>query len=74
MIPILIVLYFAAGIGFGVLAEDSQPDIISRYKLLHGLILFGFMILWLPYLLVNMCFTKRDIWFRPKTDDRFRIY
>ena len=74
MIPILIVIYSAVGIGFGILAEDSQPDIISRYKLLHGLVLLGFMFLWFPYLLVNMCFVKRDIWFRLKTDDRFRIY
>ena len=68
MIPILITIYLVIGIGFGALVEDNQPDIISRYKLLHGLILFGFMILWLPYLLVNMCFTKRDIWFRRKTE------
>lgn len=67
MIPILITIYLVIGIGFGALVEDNQPEIISRYKILYGLVLLGFMFFWLPYLLLNMCFVKRDIWFRRKT-------
>ena len=71
MIPIFIVIYFVMGIGFGALTEDSQPDVIQNSKILRGIVLLGFMFLWLPYVIINACFVNRDIWFRRKTNDRF---
>ena len=70
MTSIFIVIYFLIGIGFEVLIEDSQPDIIKRYKILQALVLICLMIFWLPYIIINTCCPGRDIWFRKKTYDR----
>jgi hypothetical protein len=74
MIPILITVYLFCGVVFMTLLEDSQPEIIKNHKPLQIIVEIVSMILWLPWFLINMCFVKRDIWFRLKTDDRFRIY
>ena len=64
MIPILISVYLILGIGFGTLIENSGPDIVAKNKLVRGIFIIVIMFVWLPYLLVNICFPKRDIWFR----------
>ena len=69
MIPILISAYLILGIGFGTIMEDSGPDIIANNKWVRGIFIIVIMFIWLPYLLVNICCTKRDIWFRRKTND-----
>ena len=74
MIPILITAYLFFGAVFMTLLEDSQPGIIKNHKPLQIIVGIVSMILWLPWFLINMCFIKRDIWFRRKTDDRFRTY
>jgi hypothetical protein len=66
MIPILISVYLILGIGFETLMENSGPDIIKNNKLVRGIFIIVIMFVWLPYLLVNICFPKRDIWFRKK--------
>ena len=73
MIPILITILITAYLYFGAvfmaLLEDSQPRIIKNHKLLQIIVGIVSVILWLPWFLINMCFVKRDIWFRLKTDD-----
>ena len=69
MIPILISAYLILGIGFGTIMEDSGPDIIANNKWVRGIFIIVIMFIWLPYLLVNLCCTKRDIWFRRTTND-----
>ena len=73
MIPIIITILITAYLYFGVvfmaLLEDSQPGIIKNHKLLQIIVGIVSVILWLPWFLINMCFVKRDIWFRLKTDD-----
>ena len=73
MIPILITILITAYLYFGVvfmaLLEDSQPGIIKNHKPLQIIVGIVSVILWLPWFLINMCFVKRDIWFRLKTDD-----
>jgi hypothetical protein len=65
MIPILISAYLILGIGFGTLMENSsEPDIIKKNRLVRVIFIIAIMFVWLPYLLVNICFPKRDIWFR----------
>jgi hypothetical protein len=51
------------------LLEDSQPGIIKNHKPLQIIVGIVSVILWLPWFLINICFVKRDIWFRLKTDD-----
>ena len=69
MIPILITAYLFFGVVFMTLLEDSQPGIIKNHKPLQIIVGVVSVILWLPWFLINMCFVKRDIWFRRKTDD-----
>ena len=73
MIPIIITILITAYLYFGVvfmaLLEDSQPGIIKNHKLLQIIVGIVSVILWLPWFLINMCFVKKDIWFRLKTDD-----
>ena len=69
MISILISAYLILGLGFETLMEDSGPDIIANNKWVRGIFIIVIMFIWLPYLLVNICYTKKDIWFRKKTDD-----
>ena len=69
MIPILITAYLFCGVVFMTLLEDSQPGIIKNHKPLQIIVGVVSVILWLPWFLINMCFVKRDIWFRRKTDD-----
>lgn len=68
IIAIVYTAYLVCGIIFMVLSEDSQPEKIKNNKALQiimGVISLAF---WLPWLLINACFSKRDIWFRIKTD------
>ena len=67
MIPILITAYLFFGVVFMTLLEDSQPGIIKNHKPLQIIVGVVSVILWLPWFLINMCFVKRDIWFRRKT-------
>ena len=69
MIAILITAYLFFGVVFMTLLEDSQPGIIKNHKPLQIIVGIVSVILWLPWFLINMCFGKRDIWFRRKTDD-----
>ena len=69
---ILITAYLFGGVVFMTLSEDSRPDVIQNYKSLQIIIGVLSVILWLPWLLLNLCFIDRDIWFRLKEDDRFR--
>ena len=69
MIAILITAYLFCGVVFMTLLEDSQPGIIKNHKPLQIIVGIVSIILWLPWFLINMCFVKRDIWFRRKTDD-----
>jgi len=69
MIAILITAYLFCGVVFMTLLEDSQPGIIKNHKPLQIIVGIVSVILWLPWFLINMCFGKRDIWFRLKTDD-----
>jgi hypothetical protein len=69
MIPILITAYLFCGDVFMALLEDNQPGIIKNHKPLQIIAGIVSVILWLPWFLINMCFVKRDIWFRRKTDD-----
>ena len=69
MIPILITAYLFCGVVFLTLLEDSQPGIIKNHKPLQIIVGIVSVILWLPWFLINICFVKRDIWFRRKTDD-----
>ena len=65
MIPIFTVIYMVLGIGFGALMESSdKPDIIEKNRLARGIFIIVIMFIWLPYLIINACFIKRDIWFR----------
>ena len=65
MITIVAVVYVVLGIGFGVLMENSgEPDIIEKNRLVRGIFIIVIMLIWLPYLIINACFPKRDIWFR----------
>ena len=68
MIPILITVYLFCGVVFITLLEDSQPGIIKNHKSLQIIVEIVSVILWLPWFLINMCFRKRDIWFRRKTE------
>lgn len=67
--PIIFTAYLVCGIIFMTLSEDSQPDQIKIHKVLNVAVGILAVFLWLPWLLLNMCFTKRDIWFRKKTND-----
>ena len=69
MIPIFIVIYFVIGIGFGALTEDSIPETLKNNKLLELFVTILMVFLWIPWFLLNLCFPKRDIWFRRKTND-----
>lgn len=69
MIPILITTYLFCGAVFMALLEDNQPGIIKNHKPLQIIVGIVSMILWLPWFLINICFGKRDIWFRRKIDD-----
>ena len=69
MIPILITAYLFFGAVFMALLENNQPGIIKNHKPLQIIVGIVSVILWLPWFLINMCFVKRDIWFRKKTDD-----
>ena len=71
MTPILITAYLFCGVVFMTLLEDSQPDVIKNHKPLQIIVGIVPVIFWLPWFLINMCFRKRDIWFRRKTNDRF---
>lgn len=73
MIPILITAYLFCGAVFMTLLEDSQPEIIKNHESLQIIVGIVSVILWLPWFLINMCFGKRDIWFRRKTDDENNI-
>jgi hypothetical protein len=65
MIPIFTIIYIVLGIGFGAIMESSgKPDIVAENRLVRGIFIIVIMLIWLPYLIINACFTKRDIWFR----------
>ena len=65
MIPIFVIIYLVIGIIFGTLMENSgEPDIIEENGLVRGLFIVVITLLWLPYFIVNACFSRRDIWFR----------
>jgi len=66
IIPILITIYLICGAIFEVLSEDSQPDVIKNNRILRLITMIVVFFLWFPWLLINMCFTKRDIWFKKK--------
>jgi len=66
MIPIIITAYVVCGVVFMSLIEDSQPKKITNNKFLRVIIGVFSAIFWLPWLLINLCFPKRDIWFRLK--------
>jgi len=69
MILILAIIYMILGVIFSALMENSsEPDIIEK-RLVREIFIIVFMIIWLPYLIINACFPKRDIWFR-KINDR----
>ena len=65
MITIFVVVYVVLGLGFGAIMENCDgPDIIANNKWMRGIFIIVIMLIWLPYLIINACFTKRDIWFR----------
>jgi len=66
IIPILITTYLVCGAIFEVLSEDSQPNVIKNSRILRLITIIVAFFLWLPWLIINMCFPKRDIWFKKK--------
>jgi len=63
--------YLICGIIFMTIIEDNQPEIIRNHQVLRIPVSLLSMILWLPWVLCAVCFTKRDIWFRRIKDGRF---
>ncbi len=65
MITIFAIIYVVLGIVFGTIMENcGEPDIIEENRLVRGIFIIVIMLIWLPYLIINACFTKRDVWFR----------
>ena len=70
IIPLAITLYIIFGVIFMSMIEENQPKGINGNKFLYIIVGTFSVIFWIPWLLLNMCFPKRDIWFRRKIDDR----
>ena len=66
-IPLIITAYVVCGIVFMSLIDESQPDKIKNNKFLRSIMGILSVVTWIPWLLLNSCFPKRDIWFRKKT-------
>ncbi len=66
-IPIIITAYIVCGIIFMSLIDTSQPERIKGTWFLRAIVGILSVVGWIPWLLLNSCFTKRDIWFRKKT-------
>ena len=66
-IPLIITAYIVCGIIFMTLIDESQPEKIKNNKIFRSIMGILSVISWIPWLLLNSCFSKRDIWFRRKT-------